>query len=398
MDLRAMLAHTIEVGGSDLHLKVGSPPLVRIDGELHRVQGAPLVSDQLAEEIVMLITERTPAKRLAFVEHGDLDTAYTAEGIGRFRVNGFRQRGSVSFAFRYVPKDVPSFDALGLPPGVKRLAEEQRGLIIVTGATGAGKTTTLAAMIDHMNRTRRQHIVTLEDPIEVLHEDKESLVSQREIGLDTPDYMEALRRVLRQDPDIILIGELRDEESARAALQAGESGHLVLSTMHTLDVAETVGRLVELFPPTKQQLVRQVLASTLLGVVSQRLLPRVGGGRVAAVELMVNTSRVQELIVDPRKTEEIVDAIEEGEYYQMQSFAQHLVHLVLDGLVEPDVAGGAAGNRHDFEIALAQAVRRRQAEEDGYVIPETNDPGKLARYYPQERKPESNPSLRLVGQ
>jgi len=303
MDLRGLLAHTVEVGGSDLHLKVGEPPVIRVDGELQRFEGAPELTEYSMEQILNAITANTPAKREHYLAEGDIDTSYTADGAGRFRVNGFRQKNYTSFAFRYVPSDVPSFDALGLPTGVRRLADEKRGLILVTGATGSGKTTSLAAMIDHMNRTRSDHIVTIEDPIEIMHNDKGCIVSQREIGLDTASFKEALRRVLRQDPDIILVGELRDEESATAALQAGESGHLVLSTMHTLDARETIGRMIELFPTEKQLLVRQILASTLRGVVSQRLLPRAGGGRVAAVEVMINTSRISDLIVDPEKTE-----------------------------------------------------------------------------------------------
>ena len=207
--------------------------------------------------------------------------------------------------------------------------------------------------------------MTLEDPIEIIHEDKGCIVSQREIGLDTPSFKEALRRVLRQDPDTILIGELRDQESAQAALQAGESGHLVLSTMHTLDARETIGRLIELFPPDKQMLVRQILGATLRGVISQRLLPRIGGGRVAAVEVMVNTSRISDLIIDPGKTESMPEAIEEGEFHSMQSFRQHLVQLVLDGLVEHNVAAGASGSKHDFEISLAQALRAAAAGDAG---------------------------------
>jgi twitching motility protein PilT len=218
-------------------------------------------------------------------------------------------------------------------------------------------------MLDHINATRRQHIVTLEDPIEIIHADRMSIVNQREIGLDTESYLEGLRRVLRQDPDIILIGELRDEESARAALQAGESGHLVLSTLHTVDTMETIGRLIELFPPTKQMLVRQILGSVLRGIVSQRLLPQVGGGRVAAVEVMINTARIAEMIREPAKTDGIPKAIEEGGIHQMQSFRQHLVELVLDGHVEREVAANTASNRHDFELALQHGIRAKQAAE-----------------------------------
>jgi twitching motility protein PilT len=363
VDLNDLLGQTIRLGASDLHLKVDSPPVVRVDGELQLLDGLPTLSDGDTESVLDVVTERTPARRAHFLESGDLDTAYQAPGIGRFRVNGFRQRGSISFAFRYVPKEVPTFDMLGLPLGIERLADEQRGLILVTGATGSGKTTTLAAMVNHVNSTRHQHVVTLEDPIEIVHEDRLCIVNQREIGLDTDSYLEGLRRVLRQDPDVILIGELRDEESARAALQAGESGHLVLSTMHTLDAMETVGRLIELFPPAKQMLVRQVLASTLRGVISQRLLPQIGGGRIAAVEVLMNTARIAELIRDPAKTDAIPKAIEEGEVHAMQSFAQHLVELVLDGVVDREVACNAASNRHDFELALQHAERAKLASE-----------------------------------
>ena len=211
-------------------------------------------------------------------------------GLPRFRVNAFRQRGDISFAFRVIPAEVPTFASLGLPPGVQKLAEEHRGLVLVTGATGSGKTTTLASMLGHINQTRRQHIVSIEDPIEILHTDVNCIVNQREVGLDTESFHEALRRVLRQDPDVILIGELRDAETAETALQAAESGHLVLATMHTVDAAETVSRFVEFFPAIKQPAVRSILAGVMKGVVSQRLLPRIGGGRVAAVEVMIATT------------------------------------------------------------------------------------------------------------
>lgn len=367
MDLDALLARTIEAGGSDLHLKVASPPMARVDGSLTAVDGR-LLEDADLEVYLARVTERTPAKREQFHATGDLDTAYLADEVGRFRVNGFRQRGSISFAFRYVPREVPTFDKLGLPEGVRRLADEHRGLILVTGATGSGKSTTLAAIIDKINRSRKQHIVTIEDPIEIVHEDRGCIVNQREVGLDTESFMQALRRALRQDPDVILIGELRDEESAKAALQAAESGHLVLSTMHTLDAAETVGRMIELFPPGKQVMVRQILAGVLRGVVSQRLLPRKDGGRVAAIEVMVNTARIADLIREPEKTEQITEAVEEGGFHHMQSFSQHLVQLVLDDAVELETAAAAATNRHDFELAVQRALRRRQAGADAPVV------------------------------
>ncbi|MGH3022576.1 MAG: type IV pilus twitching motility protein PilT [Gaiellaceae bacterium] len=364
MNLDDLLARVIDAGGSDLHLKVSSPAMVRVDGELQPVEQRLLNPTDL-ENVLLAVTERSPAKREAFHETGDLDTSYLAEGIGRFRVNGFRQRGAISFAFRFVPKEIPSFEKLGLPPGVGKLAQEHRGLVLVTGATGSGKSTSLAAMLNWINRNRKMHIVTIEDPIEFIHDDWASIVNQREVGLDTESFKQALRRVLRQDPDVILIGELRDEETAQTALQAAESGHLVFSTLHTLDAAETIGRLIEFFPAQKQMMVREILAGVLRGVVSQRLLPRTDGGRVAAVEVMVNTARIADLIREPEKTHGMTEAIEEGGYHQMQSFSQHLVELVVEEVVELDVAAAAATNRHDFEIAVEQALRRRRVAEEG---------------------------------
>jgi twitching motility protein PilT len=297
----------------------------------------------------------------AFKDSGDLDIAYQEEDLPRFRVNAFRQRGHISFAFRVIPKNVPNFDMLNLPAGVRRLAEEHRGLVLVTGATGSGKTTTLAAMIDHMNKTRKQHIVTIEDPIEVLHSDHSCIVNQREIGLDTTDFMQALRRALRQDPDVILIGELRDAETAQTALQAAESGHLVLSTLHTVDAAETIGRMIEFFPEAKQQMIRSVLAGVLRGVISQRLLPRIDGGRVAAVEVMVNNSRIADLIRD-NKPEAITDAIDEGDFFDMQTFTKSLIALVVDGVVDQETAANAATNRHDFIVAVERALKQQRAD------------------------------------
>ena len=362
MNLDELLARVVETGGSDLHLKVASPAMVRVDGDLQPIEQRILTDSDL-ETVLLLVTERTPAKREAFLEAGDLDTSYLADGTGRFRVNGFRQRGSISFAFRFVPKEIPSFEKLGLPVGVAKLAEEHRGLVLVTGATGSGKSTTLAAMVSWINKNRRQHIVTIEDPIEFVHDDWACIVNQREVGLDTESFQQALRRVLRQDPDVILLGELRDEETAQTALQAAESGHLVFSTLHTLDATETVGRLVEFFPAAKQMMVRQVLAGVLKGVVSQRLLPRTDGGRVAAVEVLVNTARIADLIREPTKTDGIAEALEDGGYHHMQSFSQHLVQLVVEDVVEREVAAAAATNRHDFEIAVERALRQRSLEQ-----------------------------------
>ncbi|MGH3000148.1 MAG: type IV pilus twitching motility protein PilT, partial [Gaiellaceae bacterium] len=250
MDLNGLLGHAVELGASDIHLKLGRPPIIRRDGGLTPLGETPLDEASLAA-VLEIVGARAPERLARFHESGDLDIAYQDADLPRFRVNAYRQRGATSFAFRVIPRQVPTLEQLGLPAVVKTLADEHRGLILVTGATGSGKTTTLAAMIDHMNKTRSQHIITVEDPIEILHPDQGCIVNQREIGLDTTDFGEALRRALRQDPDIILIGELRDAETAQTALQAAESGHLVLSTMHTIDAAETVGRMVEFFPPEK---------------------------------------------------------------------------------------------------------------------------------------------------
>ncbi|HWM14818.1 MAG TPA: PilT/PilU family type 4a pilus ATPase [Gaiellaceae bacterium] len=398
MNLDELLARVIDAGGSDLHLKVNSPAMVRVDGELRPVEQR-LLTDSDLETVLLLVTERSPAKREGFYESGDLDTSYLAEGIGRFRVNGFRQRGAISFAFRFVPKEIPSYEKLGLPAGVGKLAEEHRGLVLVTGATGSGKSTSLAAMLNWINRNRKQHIVTIEDPIEFIHDDWGSIVNQREVGLDTESFKQALRRVLRQDPDVILIGELRDEETAQTALQAAESGHLVFSTLHTLDAAETIGRLIEFFPPQKQMMVREILAGVLRGVVSQRLLPRKDGGRVAAVEVMVVTARIADLIREPEKTHGMTEAIEEGGYHQMQSFAQHLVELVVDDVVELEVAAAAATNRHDFEIAVEQALRRKRVAEEGSTVAVDFKSLAAEEAPPEGAEPEDEPmpGLRLAS-
>jgi twitching motility protein PilT len=361
MDLNSLLRRAVELGASDVHLKLGRPPIMRQDGGLVEVPDTTPLTEADLEAVLETVGGAAPGKVHVFRETGDLDLAYQPEGLPRFRVNVFRQRATTAFALRVIPALVPSFEQLGLPPGVERIAAEERGLILVTGATGSGKTTTLAAIIDYLNRTRRQHIVTIEDPIEVQHTDKNCVVNQREVGLDTASFGEALRRALRQDPDVILIGELRDAETAQTALQAAESGHLVLSTLHTIDAAETCGRMIEFFPPEKQEVIRAIMAGVLRGVVSQRLLPRVGGGRVIAVELMVMNARIADLIREG-KPDEIPDAVAEGDFFQMQTFTQALIDLVLRGLVEREVAANAATNRHDFIVALERAEKQQRAD------------------------------------
>jgi twitching motility protein PilT len=390
VDLNAVLGRAVELGASDIHLKLGQPPVLRRDGELGLLPDHRTLYDSDLEATLSLVADMTPAKLSHFHETGELDIAYTAEGLPRFRVNGYRQRGSISFAFRVIPKDVPSFAQLRLPKGVERLAAEHRGLVLVTGATGSGKTTTLAAVVDHINRTRRQHIVTIEDPIEILHSDHGCIVNQREVGLDTESFLAAIRRVLRQDPDVILIGELRDAETAETALKAAESGHLVFSTLHTIDAAETIGRLVEFFPADKQEQIRSILAGVLRGVISQRLLPRTQSGRVAAVEVMVNNSRISDLIRE-RRTEEITDAIAEGQFFDMQTFSQALIELVVAGEVDRETAANAATNRHDFLVSLDQALKRQAAGV------ETDRPVSEAEPEPPPPAGEQMPGLRIAG-
>ena len=394
MDLSAVLRHAVAAGASDVHLKVGQPPVLRSDGELTYAADFGPLGDADLEAVLDRVGAAYPQRRTAFDESGDLDVAYSEPGLPRFRVNGFRQRGAISFAFRVIPDEIPDFEKLHLPPGVARLAGEQRGLVLVTGATGSGKTTTLAAMLDAINKSRRQHIVTIEDPIEVLHPDQGCIVSQREVGLDTESFEQALRRVLRQDPDVILIGELRDAVTAQVALQAAESGHLVFSTLHTLDAAETIGRMVEFFAPEKQPQVVSILAGVLRGVISQRLLPRVDAGRVPAVEVMVSNARIAELIRE-RRTDEIPDAIADGDFFEMQTFSKALIDLVLAGLVDREVAANAATNRHDFEIALDRAEKLVLTKQ---VAAEAR--GEVPSAPPPESEPRADdgmPALRVAG-
>ncbi len=362
MDLNGLLRRAVQLGASDIHLKVGQPPILRLDGELRPLDECRELDEDDLIATLEIIGAPAPGRLELFYEIGDLDIAYQDDGLPRFRVNAFRQRGAISFAFRVIPNEIPTFEDLQLPAGVQKLSEEYRGLLLVTGATGAGKTTTLASMIDYMNRTRRQHIVTIEDPIEILHPDHGCIVNQREVGLDTETFSGALRRALRQDPDTILIGELRDAETAQTALQAAESGHLVLSTLHTIDAAESVGRIIEFFPAEKQELIRAILAGVLRGVISQRLLPRIDGGRIAAVEVMVNNARIADLIREGR-TDEITDAIAEGEFFKMQTFTQALIQLVLARQIDRETAANASSNRHDFLISLEQAEKQHSVDE-----------------------------------
>jgi twitching motility protein PilT len=352
-DVDTLLRTLAERHGSDLHLKVGSPPLMRVDGVLGRIEGEDVLRPEETEAIAhrLMPTERWDD----FLKRNEADFAYSVSGVARFRVNVFRQRGSISLVLRLVRVGSPSFEDLGLPPVVRSLAEEPRGLILVTGPTGSGKTTSLSAMIDHINASRPCHIVTVEDPIEVIHPDQQAAVNQREVGVDTESFVMAMRAAMRQDPDVILIGEMRDTETVQAALAAAETGHLVLSTLHTIDAAETVNRIVDFFPPFQQQQIRVTLAGALRGVLCQRLLPRVGGGRVPVMEICINTGRVAERILDANRTQEIEEVVAEGSFYGMQTFDQALVGLVKAGTVSTEDALESSSNRHDLELALQQA-------------------------------------------
>jgi twitching motility protein PilT len=345
-----LLNEMVSRNASDLHIKAGSPPVVRVDGELHLLDEPVLSPEDTKDAAASIMTDKQIRR---FSEHNEIDFAYSAVGIGRFRVNIYRQRGSISIAMRQVATQIPSFESLKLPDIIKRLALEPRGLVLVTGTTGSGKTTTLAAMIDHINNTLRRHIVTIEDPIEVLHKDRKAVINQREIGLDTESYASALKYVLRQDPDDILIGEMRDVETVSAALTAAQTGHFVMSTLHTIDATETINRIIDFFPLHQQKQVRIMLAGTLRGIISQRLLPRADGqGRVPAVEVMVMTSRIRDFVLDPDQTSLIGQAIKEGEFYGMMTFDQALLKLYEQGMITLHDAAQVANNPHDFKLLV----------------------------------------------
>jgi len=356
-EITTALRTLVEREGSDLHIKVDSPPVARMHGELIPIEGFGRLSAEDTERAFREIAE--PRSQSEFESDGEADFSYALPGVSRFRVNVFRQRGAISIVCRAIPFQIRSIADLGLPEVVRELAEEQRGIVLVTGTTGSGKTTTLAAMIDHINETRSSHIITLEDPIEYLHADKHSIVNQREVGSDTLGFGKAMRRVLRQDPDVILIGEMRDEETVRTALSAAETGHLVLSTVHTLDATETINRIIDFFPPYQQQQARVMLAATLRGAIAQRLVPDVTGeGRVPASEVMVVTGRVQDLILNPEETGKITEVIAEGDYYGMRTFDQALLSYVVEGRITEQVAMEHASNPHDLKLMLAAGGRR----------------------------------------
>jgi twitching motility protein PilT len=346
------LGELVNGHGSDLHVKVGSAPMLRLPYGLERLERDPLTAIEtqaIADGIIPQDRKET------FAEKGEVDFAYSVTNVGRFRANVFRQRGSISMVLRKLRFGGPSFEEVGLPEVIRTIADEHRGLILVTGPTGSGKTTTLAAMIDYINKTKPVHIVTIEDPIEVLHKDHIASINQREIGNDTGDFLSALRAALRQDPDVIMIGEMRDTETVRAAIAAAETGHLVMSTLHTQDAAETINRVIDFFPPYQQKQVRLALAGTLRGIICQRLVPTVDGARTPALEILVNNGRVAERISDPNKTHEIKDVIADGGFYGMVTFDQWLLKLIQEDKVSVEDAMQAVSSKHDFELALQQA-------------------------------------------
>jgi len=364
LDLTSVLTQLVEAGGSDLCLKAGNRPLIRVDGKLRWLDSAAAELEP-ADTMEVLHSVLTDVRMKEFETLHEIDFAHSVPHLARFRVNGYIQRGSVSMVFRMVPNAIRSLSDLGLPDVIRKMAEEERGVILVTGAAGCGKSTTLAAMIEHINETAFKHIVTIEDPIEYLHRDRRSAIDQREVGTDTDSFEAALRRVMRQDPDVILIGEMRDETTVRTALAAAETGHLVLSTVHALDAPETINRILDFFPPTQQLQVRAMLAGTIKGIISQRLVPRAdSSGRLAITEIMTMTGRVHDLILDPARTGQLTDVIQEGEYYGMQTFDQALYAALMTGDVSMEDALHFATRPHDLKLLARTAGHLHTSMED----------------------------------
>src|SRR5436305_2593608 len=403
LDLREALALVVRNEGSDLHLKAGSHPLVRVHGKLTAVEEFDRLKPEDTEQLLREMLGEQPRKIQEFETDNEVDFSYAIEGLARFRVNAFRQRGSISIAARVVPFAVRTVAQLGLPPVINELADEERGLILLTGTTGSGKSTTLAAIIDHINETKARHIVTIEDPIEYLHADRNSIINQREVGMDTESFARAMRRVLRQDPDVILIGEMRDEETVRTALSAAETGHLVLSTVHTLDASESVNRIIDFFPLHEQSQARAMLAGTLKGVISQRLVPTVdGNGRVAVCEILRMTGRARDMITDPEQTGRLPEVITEGSYYGMQTFDQALLGLYQAGRITYEDAMRTASQPHDLKLLIAADGRTATTMDDlGDATAARNGSGGTGAPPPAENglptaEPTSMPSERPV--
>ncbi|MDT8423236.1 MAG: type IV pilus twitching motility protein PilT [Desulfuromonadales bacterium] len=375
MELNDILGIALKSRASDIHLKAGLPPVYRIDGALRPLPKAPrLDGTQMMKMADQIMNDK---QRMLFQEIHEVDLAYGVPGLGRFRANVFSQRGTVSMVFRAIPFDILGVDDLNLPPVIKKIANEQRGLILVTGATGSGKSTTLAAIIDYINANRTSHIVTIEDPIEYLHRDKKSIINQRELGIDTESYAGALRSALRQDPDVILVGEMRDMETIETAMHAAETGHLVLSTLHTIDATETINRIVSVFPPHHQQQIRGEIAGVIRGIISQRLVPRADGkGRVPAVEVMISTARTRELIESKERTRQIKDAMQQGyETYGMQTFDQSLLLLFKRQFITFEEALRQSSNPDDFKLKVSGISSTSDQSWDAFEGEKADDDG-----------------------
>jgi len=371
-DVIAALRVLVDKGGSDLHLKVDSAPLYRVNGELTLDESVePLSASDTEGALKELLSDEDKLDEFAH-EH-EVDFSFEIPQVARFRINAFLQRGVISMACRAIPHHISTIEELALPPVVRELAEEERGIVLLTGTTGSGKSTTLAAMIDHMNRTMNKHIVTIEDPIEFVHKDVRSVINQREVGMDTASFKRALRRVLRQDPDVILVGEMRDEETVQTALSAAETGHLVLSTIHTVDATESINRMLDFFPPHQHGQARSMIAGTVKGVISQRLVPGADGGRVAVCEILRMTGRVRDMIVDPAQTGKLVEVITTGGYYGMQTFDQALFGHVKAGRVTFEDAMHVATSPHDFKLLMQADGRRGTTMEDVAAIESKRD-------------------------
>jgi twitching motility protein PilT len=376
-DIDAALMRVIETESSDLHLKVPSRPIIRRHGKLEPIEDMePLRPEDTENTLFHMLTEES--KLEAFRAEREIDFSYSIPGVARFRVNAFVQRGSVSIVCRAIPFAIKTAEELMLPPVIDEIADEERGLVLLTGTTGSGKSTTLAAMINHINTNYAKHIVTIEDPVEFLHRDKSSIINQREVGEDTASFARALRRVLRQDPDVILIGEMRDEETVRTALSAAETGHLVLSTIHTVDAAESVNRIIDFFPHAEQRQARAMLAGTLKAVVSQRLVPTPDThGRVATCEILRMTGRVRDMILNSDETGRLPEVIYEGSYYGMQTFDQALLAHVQAGRVAMDDALKAATHPHDFKLLVSSDGQRHTSVDSVYAT-EDEESGETA--------------------
>jgi twitching motility protein PilT len=362
-DVQSALRELVSRKGSDLHLKVDSAPLYRVHGILAKDEHAEALSAEDTEAALHDLLH-DPTKLHEFSEEHEVDFSFEISGVARFRINAFRQRGVISLACRAIPHKISTIEELSLPDVVRELAEEERGIVLLTGTTGSGKSTTLAAMIDHMNETMSKHIVTIEDPIEFVHKDKRSVINQREVGMDTASFKRALRRVLRQDPDVILVGEMRDEETVQTALSAAETGHLVLSTIHTVDAMESINRMLDFFPPHQHDQARSMIAGTVKGVISQRLVPGADGGRVAVCEILRMTGRARDMIADPSQTGKLTEVIATGGYYGMQTFDQALFGHLKAGRVSFDDAMHVASSPHDFKLLVQADGRRGTTMED----------------------------------